>query len=75
MIFGLQAMDHLKTHTISYSADTSAFEPFFTKLSRDYNMGFKRDDTPPIDNTLTIVILTAIVLLPLAWVLAKILAK
>ena len=64
-------MDNLKTHTMSYSADPSAFEPFFTKLSGEYNLGYKGPDTP-VDNTLTIVIITALMVAPLALVAGKI---
>lgn len=75
MIFGLDAMDNLKTHTMSYSAGSSAFETFFTKLSGDYNLGYKRPDSPPQNDTLTIVLITAIMVGPLALLAGKIFLK
>ena len=37
MLFGFQAMEDLKAHTISYAPDKEAYAPFFGKLKSDWD--------------------------------------
>lgn len=37
MLFGFQAMEDLKAHTISYAPDKDAYAPFFGKLKSDWD--------------------------------------
>lgn len=75
MIFGIEAMDNLKTHTMSYAAGAGAFQEYFSRLASDYNVGYKRPDDAAPSNPWVIVVVLALMLAPLALVAGKILLK
>lgn len=68
-------MDYLKTHTISYSADAAAFQPYFTKLSGDYNVGYKAPDNASSSNTFIVIIIAVLFAAPLAFIAGRIMLR
>lgn len=66
MLFGFQAMDNLKTHTISYGVG-DAYRDYFRKVVSDYDSTYFAEDSDA-DNISTIFFLVALIFLPMATV-------
>ncbi|KAK9787243.1 hypothetical protein WJX73_004807 [Symbiochloris irregularis] len=73
MIFGIEAMDNLKTHTISYAAGAGAFQEYFTRLTSDYNVGYKKPEDAAPSNPWVLYAIFGLMVAPLGLIAWKVL--
>ena len=74
MIFGFRAMDNLKAHTMSYSVTKGAYDKYFNAVSSDWNSAYVSSDEDTTELNKVIIIASAVMLLPLAFLAYKILS-
>lgn len=73
MIFGFKAMDNLKAHTISYSVSKGAYEQYFNRFTGDWNSSYvSTDEDDSSEVTKTAIIACAVMLAPIAFLVARI---
>jgi len=66
MLFGFQAMEDLKAHTISYAPDKEAYAPFFGKLKSDWDTQYVASTEEKEEGSLSAVVAAvAVVATPL----------
>jgi hypothetical protein len=73
MMFGFEAAENLKAHTISYGPSKGEYEHYFRRIGSDWNSAYRAPEgEAETDYTLTTVVATAVMLSPIILVGAKV---
>lgn len=73
MLFGFEAAENLKAHTISYSPSKGEYDKYFRRMRSDWNSAYVAPKGESEENyTLTTVVATAVMLSPILLVGAKV---
>ncbi len=75
MLFGFEAAENLKAHTISYAPSKGEYEKYFRKMSSDWNSAYVPSEKDSQTDLTTVMFATAVMLSPIILVGAKVGAK
>lgn len=67
LVYGIKAMDFLKTRSISYSVTKGAYDEYFNRLSGPWNMTYSASKDDAVDNRMVTVLATSVMVLPLVF--------
>jgi hypothetical protein len=73
MLFGFEAAENLKAHTISYAPSKGEYDKYFRRIRSDWNSAYTAPEgESETDYMLTTVVATAVMLSPIILVGAKV---